>query len=79
MESRFFAKACVLIFVSYFASSCRSIPSQVSTTVNVREVASPVPTQALSPRLIATRDGSVLLTWLEPIDDRLAALHESEN
>lgn len=77
MERRSFANVCVLIFVSYFASSCPFIPSHASTTANVREITFPVPTQAFSPRVTATRDGSVLLTWLEAMDGRLSALRSA--
>lgn len=77
MERRSFANVCVLIFVSYFASSCPFIPSHASTTANVREITFPVPTQAFSPRVTATRDGRVLLTWLEAMDGRLSALRSA--
>lgn len=41
MGRRYFANVCVLIFVSCFASGCRSIPSHASTTPNVREISNP--------------------------------------
>jgi len=66
-----------LIFLSCFAVGCRSHHSQAPTRLSLREIASPAPPRAFSPRVIAMRDGSVLLTWLEPITDKLSALRSS--
>src|SRR5215469_3690 len=66
-----------LIFVSCFAVSCRSDHSQAATRLSLREIAPPAPAGAFSPRVTAMRDGSLLLTWLESINDKLATLRAS--
>ena len=77
MNHSIIAKVFGLIFLSCFAVGCRSHHSQAPTRLSLREIASPAPPRAFSPRVIAIRDGSVLLTWLEPITDKLAALRSS--
>ena len=66
-----------LIFVSCFAVSCRSDDSQEAMRLSLREIAPPAPAGAFSPRVTAMRDGSLLLTWLESITDKLATLRAS--
>jgi len=66
-----------LILVSYSGIGCRSTHSHAATRLSVREIASPTPARALSPRVTAMRDGSVLLTWLEPTNEELSALRSS--
>jgi len=77
MNHGIIAKVFGLIFLSCFAVGCRSHHSQAPTRLSLREIASPAPSRAFSPRVIDMRDGSVLLTWLEPITDKLAALRSS--
>jgi hypothetical protein len=59
------------------AAGCGSTHSQASTREQFREVASPSPPRSLSPRVTAMPDGGLLLSWLEPTNDRLAALRFS--
>jgi hypothetical protein len=54
-------------------AGCASTQSDVSIRENIREITSPATARAFSPRLTAMRDGSVVLTWLEP--EKLKYLH----
>ena len=55
-------------------TACRSADSHASTGERIREIASPTPAQSISPRVTAMRDGSAILTWLEPLGDRTATM-----
>ena len=55
-------------------SGCGSQNSRAWTRESLHEIASPAPQRAISPRVTAMRDGSVLLTWLEPAGEQLATL-----
>jgi hypothetical protein len=43
----------------------------------VREIASPTRSGSISPRVTAMFDGSLLLSWLEPENDKMAKLRYS--
>jgi hypothetical protein len=58
-------------------SGCGSTHSHATTQENIREITSPAPTRAFSPRVTAMLDASTLLTWLEPTNDKVAALRYS--
>lgn len=58
-------------------AGCRSSRSEASTREVAHEIASPAPAHSFSPRVAAVRDGGVLLTWLEPVNDTLASLRFS--
>jgi hypothetical protein len=64
-----------LILVS--VAGCGSAHSHAATPENTREIASPAPSRSFSPRVSAMRDGGLLLSWLEPTNDKLAALRFS--
>ena len=72
MNHRSIANALGLIFLSYFGTGCRSAHLHAATRPGVRELTWPTPTRALSPHVTAMREGSVLLTWLEPSNEKLA-------
>jgi len=55
-------------------AACRSAHSHASTREAIREIASPTPAQSISPRVTAMRDGGVVLTWLEPTNEKAANL-----
>lgn len=58
-------------------AGCAFSGSRAARRLDMREIASPAPRGATSPRVTATRDGGVLLTWLEPADEKVAALRSS--
>lgn len=66
-----------LIGSACFVSGCHSISSHASTREKIQEIKSPAPVGSLSPRVTAMRDGSVLLTWLEPENGTTASLRFS--
>jgi hypothetical protein len=54
--------------------------SKSTSTINVegwRELATPTPVGSITPRLTASEDGGVILSWLEPKDDGTAAFRFS--
>lgn len=77
MNHRIIANLLGLVFLSYSGTGCRSAHSHAATRVGVREITSPTPARAFSPRVTAMRDGRLLLTWLEPTNEKLAALRSS--
>jgi hypothetical protein len=68
--------AALIVFLNLLGG-CSPINSRPMARESFREIASPAPSQAFSPRVTALRDGGVVLTWLEAKDDRLAALRYS--
>jgi hypothetical protein len=65
------------ISISCFVASCHSNSAESSTSRNLREIKSPAATGTFSPRATSRPDGSVILSWLEPQGDTLAALRFS--
>ena len=59
------------------ASGCGFNNAISSTRESVYEITSPAPKRGISPRVTAMYDGSVLLTWLEPVSEKLARLRAS--
>jgi hypothetical protein len=77
MTHKIIATVTLLLPLGLLLTGCRLADSQPSTREVIRETTSPAPTGSFSSRVTATRDGSILLTWLEPTNDKLAALRAS--
>lgn len=77
MNRKVTATATSLVVSTCLVGSCHSTNSHASTREIIREIESPAPVGSLSPRVTAMRDGSVLLTWLEPENDTTASLRSS--
>jgi hypothetical protein len=66
-----------VIFLNGLIAGCASTNSHPLTAEFVREIWSPARTGSFSPRVTAMQDGSTVLTWLEPENERTAALRYS--
>jgi hypothetical protein len=66
-----------VIFLTCLIAGCSLTNSYPLTADIVREIASPARPGSFSPRVTAMHDGSTLLTWLEPENDKTAALRYS--
>jgi hypothetical protein len=75
MAYRIIATVILLSTFTFSIAGCRL--ANPSARATIRETTSPARAGSFSPRVTATRDGSVLLTWLEPTNDKLAALRAS--
>ena len=69
--------AAVVLPILCCIAGCRSRGSQAATSPSLRQVAPPARSGSMSPRVTAIREGSALLTWLEPTNDRLSTLRGS--
>lgn len=63
--------------VPFSVAGCNSNSDSRVTANNWKELAAPAPVGSITPRVIANKDGRVILTWLEPNQDGTAAFRFS--
>ena len=77
MDSKIIVNIFASISLGCFIGGCHLNRAESLTTRSLREIKSPAPSDSFSPRVTSLSDGGVLLTWLEPTHDKLAALRAS--
>lgn len=77
MNYKIALKAVASISISCFVAGCHSNRAESLTSRSVHEIKSPAASGTFSPKVTSRSDGGVILSWLEPQGDTLAALRFS--
>jgi hypothetical protein len=77
MNHKIALKAFASISISCFIAGCHSNRAESLTSRSLREIKSPAASGTFSPNVTSRSDGSVILSWLEPQGDTVAALRFS--
>jgi hypothetical protein len=77
MDHKIALKAFASISISCFFAGCHSNRAESLTSRSLREIKSPAASSAFSPKVTSRSDGGVILSWIEPQGDTLAALRFS--
>jgi hypothetical protein len=77
MNSKTIFNVFASICLSCSIAGCHSNRAESLTSRSLREIKSPTANGALSPKVTARSDGGVILSWLEPQGDTVAALRFS--